>query len=233
MTGTELIRRAAMRLRDWSDDGKTAHIKYEKQEKLEYLKSGLESLTTELASMDSALLQQTLLNTDSGWDATITPGSGQVALPTNYMNHIAVYVVGYETSGPLALVSGEDRFITGSLPIGVYFDESYLHLVPAPDSAISLKMCFNSWPTIVRLAAPANDTEADTQLAYSIPWRGLFDSALTEFVIGMCGNRNEYDVQIELALHKMLSARAHDVAARDTFSGMNHGTPGGLWTGSE
>ena len=234
MTGTECIRRAAMKLRDWSDDGKTPHVKYPKQEKLDYLKEALESIATELASMDSALVEITLLNTDSEWNATITPGSSAVVLPSNFMNHNAVYVVGYEdTDGPLNLVSRENRFASDGRPKGVYFESSYLNLVPAPVSSITLRMCFNAWPTIVRLDAPSTDSEADTQLAYSLPWRGLFDAAIVQFVTAMCGNRNEYDVNVELALHKMLAARAQEVASRDSYAARSHGAVGSLWNGSE
>lgn len=230
MTGTELAAAVGLDLRD------VGATNYRLHERLAYLKRGLRALALDLARRRSHLVRRDVLSGSADWPAAVTPGQAYLALPADFMGAVMVCPEGREnTTGPLKLAGGADRYAAGSAGDAYYLQAGRLYLAPAPAETFTLRLVYNAWPALV-LAAPVMvsggdyataDTAAAAQLADDLPWQGLFDEALRAFVTQACANRNEYDTTVELGLVRMMLTLAHEAAGLDDPPELIGDAPGG------
>ncbi|MCB2226669.1 MAG: hypothetical protein KQH53_08320 [Desulfarculaceae bacterium] len=206
MTGSELSVAVAFGVRD------TPETTYTPREKFVYLQEGVKVLANELARRKSAqVAQRTVLQV----------GPEGVAFPEGWLGFISARVVG--GAAPLPLMSRHDFPLSGGHYLGCFIEASKLHLYPEPETSEDLDLIYAAMPALGRAAIPADDDSARAALAVELPFAGLFDLVLVEFVKMRCLNRNEYDTKMELGLYRLLQSQAADVAAMDSVVPEAHG----------
>ena len=199
MTGSELSAAVAFGVRD------TPETTYTAREKFIYLQEGVKTLAAELARRKSAQVAQRTI---------LTVGPEGAALPEDWLGFISARVEGRST--PLPLKFRHDFPISAGDYLGCFMEGGRLHIYPAPEAGENVELIYAAMPELGRAPIPADDDAARAALAVELPFGGLFDLALTEFVKMRCLNRNEYDTKIELGLYRLLQSQAADVAAMDT-----------------
>ena len=201
MTGSELSVAVAFGVRD------TPETTYTPREKFVYLQEGVKVVAKELARRKSAQVAKRTV---------LAVGPEGADFPDYWLGFISARIVG--CSNPLPLKSRHDFPLSGGRYLGCFIEASKLHLYPAPEVSENVDLIYGAMPALGRAAIPASDDAARTALAADLPFNGLFDLALTEYVKMRCLNRNEYDTKMELGLYRLLQSQAADVAAMDSVA---------------
>jgi hypothetical protein len=210
---------------------------YTRQEMLGYLQRGLRLLANELAARKSTLVSKTVESGSMDWASEIA--GGVIALPLDYLSLYDLHVQGRTSLGPLGLISAADRFrITSGSPGWYFLDQGSLHVIPVPSDGAVIYLRYAALPELARVAIPDTDAETAVLLdAHNLPFRGLFDEALRQFVAMSAANRNEYDTRVEQGLFRMLAKTAHDLAGQESLEPLirqvDYPDVGFDWTGGD
>ena len=153
-------------------------------------------------------IHQTLVRIDSDMVRTMqtittVSGTAYYALPASYWSTAYVHVDGQTT--PLDGPKSPSEFLkypaaqSPGIPTMFMTDATYIYFRPVPNAVMTIYHFHHAPRALVTTAS-------------TMPWSGIFDMVVRQFVQLYALNRDEYSLETETALFTLLEKKALDIA---------------------